>query len=68
MQLTDLEKEYPDKFKNMKFYVIKSDNGFIRPYTIENGKSEQHIAIELLHNKGYNNVIIERALDKLKEL
>jgi len=69
MELTDLEKQYPDKFKNMRFHIIKGkDNSFFRSYMIEEGASEQHIAIELLKQKGYNNIIINKALQKLKEL
>ena len=69
MQLTNLEKEYPDKFKNMRFRVIENKDGsFKRSYLIEDGISDQHIAIKLLKNKGYNNTIVNRALDKLKEL
>lgn len=67
-ELTKLGDEN-EKFKNMKFTVIKKQDGsFERPYIIQNGKSEQNIAIELLKNKGYNNSIIENALTKLKEL
>lgn len=69
MELTDLEKEYPDQFKNMRFRVNeKKDGSFSRSYMIEEGKADQHIAIKLLKNKGYNNFIVNRALQKLKEL
>jgi len=69
MELTKLGDDVPDVFRNMKFFVIKNEDGsFDRPYLIQDGKSEQHIAIALLKNKGYNDEIVNRALDKLKEL
>lgn len=69
MELTNLEKDYPNHFKNMNFYVIKnSDGSFTRPYKIKDGISQQHIAIELLKNKGYNESIITNALNKLNNL
>ena len=69
MQLTELEKDYPDKYINMRFHVVKNEDGsFYRPYTLERGSSEQHIAIELLKHKGYNNAIIDRAIEKLNDL
>lgn len=68
MELAKLEKEMPTKFKNMKFVVVKNaDGSFHRPYTIETGQSDQHIAIELLKNKGYNSHIIDSAINKLNE-
>jgi DNA mismatch repair ATPase MutS len=68
-EVTDLEKVNPKNFKNMKFNVIKNTDGtFYRPYKIQPGKSDQHIAIELLKNKGYDNQIITRAIEKLKNL
>lgn len=69
MELTKLATDKPNNFKNMKFTVMENlDGSFTRPYLIENGQSEQHIAIKLLKNKGYNNYIVDRAIDKLKEL
>ena len=68
-ELTGLASCYPNRFKNMKFSVIKkNDGGFHRPYVIEEGISRQNIAIELLHDKGYNEEIIGRALEKMDEL
>jgi hypothetical protein len=61
-ELTKLAYEYPKRFMNKKFFVVKNPNGtFYRPYTIANGVSDQNIAIELLKNKGYNSIIIDRA-------
>jgi MutS domain V len=69
MELTHLEELYPQKFKNMKFYVLRNEDGtFYKPYKIKEGKSNQHIAVELLKQKGYHNFIVDRALDKLKTI
>ncbi len=68
-QLTELAKEYPNKFINKRFAVIRNNDGtFHRPYKIEDGVSYQNIAIELLRNKGYDSVIIERAISKLRSI
>ncbi|AYV82218.1 MAG: hypothetical protein Homavirus17_6 [Homavirus sp.] len=68
-ELTELANKYPTKFKNMSFSVAKLQNGsFYRSYKIENGANNQHIAIELLAQKGYNGVIVQKALNKLNEL
>lgn len=69
MELTELEKQHPNNYINMRFHVIKNEDGsFYRPYLLEFGSSEQHIAIELLKQKGYDNVIVARAIEKLNEL
>jgi DNA mismatch repair ATPase MutS len=69
MELTKLGYDQPKNFKNMKFTIIENPDGsFLRPYTLETGRSDQHIAIKLLKNKGYNNYIVDRAIEKLKEL
>lgn len=65
-ELSKLESENPNKFKNMRFTIYKRENGsFYRSYEIEDGASNQHIAIELLKEKGYNNMIVENALNKI---
>jgi len=65
-KLTELPKIYRRKFINKKFFVLKNaDGSFYRPYMIADGVSDQNIAIELLRNKGYNSVIIERAIKLL---
>lgn len=66
-KLTQLDNVYPTKFMNKKFFVhTLADGSFLRPYKISDGVSDQNIAIELLRNKGYNSVIIDRAI-KIKE-
>lgn len=68
-ELTQLEAKYPDRFKNMKFPVVKTENGsYYRPYKIQTGVSDQNIAIELLALKGYSNDIVKGALSKLDEI
>ena len=68
-ELTKLADLYPQRFKNMKFSVIeKQDGRFYRPFKLEDGRSDQHIAIKLLKQKGYNNRIIDGALNKLQQL
>jgi DNA mismatch repair ATPase MutS len=68
-ELTELGDKHPDKFDNKQFTVIRDINGgFYKPYTLQDGVSDQYIAIELLKQKGYNTTIINRALEKLKEL
>ncbi len=68
-ELTNLEKSHKDSFKNMKFSINELyDGSFRRPYKIEDGVSNQNIAIKLLKQKGYHESIINGALDKLDEL
>ena len=68
-ELTDLANKYPNDFKNMKFAIIKNEDGtFYRSYKISDGISNQRMAIELLKEKGYNNVIIDKAIDKITNL
>lgn len=76
-ELTHLENDYPKKFKNKKFIVIKKENItnsqnlndiYFRPFKIFNGVSNQNIAIDLLKYKGYNNNIIQIATNKLNQM
>lgn len=68
-ELTSLEAEKPDKYKNMKFYLDRNEDGsFIRTYKIAEGISDQNIAIELLYRKGYSSKIIDKALDYLEKI
>lgn len=48
-----------------KFIANKVNNIYQFPYKIYDGISNQYIAIELLKEKGYDNDIIEYALNKL---
>lgn len=68
-ELTHLGQNYPDSFSNKKFIVSKLSNGsFYKPFKIQDGVSDQNIAIDLLQQKGYSNQIISRARDKLSKL
>ena len=54
--------EYPDSFINKMFRVNKKDDGsYKKLYLLEDGISDQNIAVELLAKKGYNDKIIETA-------
>lgn len=67
IELCDLETLHPLEFKNMKFEIVKNqDKSFYRSYKITEGVSNQHLAIELLKLKGYNNTIIDRAIERVK--
>lgn len=67
--LTELEIEQPERFKNYKFSLDRDPEGkFTRNYKIASGVSNQHVAIELLYQKGYNAKIIEKALDYLDRI
>jgi len=67
-ELCELETLHRGKIKNMKFDIIKNlDGTFYRPYKITDGISNQCVAIELLKLKGYNNSIIDRAIEKVKK-
>jgi len=68
IELTALETSLPNTFKNMKFTVVEDNGKFDRSYKIQNGKSDQNIAIKLLKEKGYDDYVIERALIKLEQL
>ena len=67
--MTELEKLHPDEFKNMKFNIIKNQDGtFYRSYKINEGISDQCMAIEILKEKGYNSIIIDKAIDKINQI
>ena len=69
VELTDLAETNPSEFKNMKFDIIKNDDGtYYRNYKINDGVSHQHMAIELLREKGYNNGIIDKAISKVNQI
>ena len=50
-----------------KFEAIKKNGKYKFPYKMLNGVSNQHIAIELLKEKGYNQDIINKAIIYMKE-
>jgi hypothetical protein len=69
IELTELEEMQSNKFINMKFTLDRDTDGrFIRNFKIKRGVSNQQVAIELLHQKGYSSRIIEKALNYLDKI
>ena len=65
-QLTELEKG--GKFKNYKIPCKHDSMGkIVYPYKIEEGISQQNIALELLKEKGFDESLIERAKNICKK-
>lgn len=62
--LTSLDNE---KFVFNKFTAKKVDNGFLYSYKIENGISDQCIALQLLKERGFDKEIVDDALDYVKK-
>ena len=60
-ELTNLEITTGGLFKNYKVSVIKKDGGFIYPYKLEQGISDQPIALQLLANEGFASEILDEA-------
>lgn len=60
-ELTNLEATTNGLFKNFKVSVIKTDGGFIYPYKLESGISDQPIALQLLANQGFAAEILQEA-------
>ena len=59
--LTKLEKS--SKFKNYKIPIKRNkDNEIVYPYKLEEGASDQHIALELLKKKGFDTDIVDEAI------
>ncbi len=68
-ELTKLESQYPSLFKNKRFSLGQNRDGtFDRSYLIEDGVSDQNVAIELLQQKGYNSQIIDRAIQRMNSI
>ncbi|MCK5632232.1 hypothetical protein KAH94_00625, partial [bacterium] len=66
--LTELENT-TDSFTNYKVSVEHQENGKIfYPYKIENGISDQHVAIDILRNEGFNSCILNEAQAIVKKL
>jgi len=64
LYLTKLAKHFKDKFTNYKINVnIDENNKITYPYKISKGVSKQTIAIELLKENGFDEDIIETALE-----
>lgn len=51
--LGNLINEYPDYFINKKFIIKKKDGKLIKNYKLEDGVSNQNLALELLKQKGF---------------
>ncbi|MBD3231874.1 hypothetical protein GF322_04395 [Candidatus Dependentiae bacterium] len=61
-KMTTLEQETAGKFKNYKVSVIKNDNKTLTyPFKLEQGKTDQTIAIDILENEKFDTEIIEDA-------
>lgn len=60
-ELTNLETTTNGLFKNYKVSVVKTDGGFIYPYKLESGISDQPIALQLLANEGFAAEILAEA-------
>jgi len=67
-ELTELGTKYPEKFKNNQFTIIKKDDVIYKPYKLYKGVSKQNIALDLLAQKGYSDIIIKLAKKKLDEI
>lgn len=68
-ELTKLGIKHPKRFSNKKFMVDRMEDGQIsRNYVLQDGISDQNIAIELLYYKGYNTSIVDKAMKKIKNL
>ena len=67
--LTKLENT--KKFKNYKIPIVRNDvNEIEYPYKLEYGASTQHIALELLKTKGFDQELVDNAIsicNSLKE-
>jgi DNA mismatch repair protein MutS len=66
--LTSLEKK-SDAFTNYKVSVeVNPIQGIYYPFKIQEGISDQHIALDILQQEGFNSAIIENASRFLKNL
>lgn len=60
-KITELEKA-TKSFKNYKVSVIKHDNGYLEyPYVLEEGITNQAIALDVLRQQGFSSSILEDA-------
>jgi DNA mismatch repair ATPase MutS len=53
---------------NKKFEAIVNENKIEFPYTITNGYSQQHLALQLLKQSNLNPEFLQRALQKAEEI
>lgn len=65
--ITNLENT--SDYINYKIPITRDeDNNIIYPYKLQKGVSEQYIALELLKQKGFDQNIVERAIEVCKNL
>ena len=65
--LTNLEKD--GKFKNYHIPITRNEqNEIVYPYKLSEGHSNQHIALELLKNKGFDSEIVDYAINVCNEI
>ena len=65
--LTKLEDE--KTYCNYKIPIERDESGeIIYPYKLKPGISNQYIALELLKNKGFDNKLVDRAIDVCQEI
>ena len=65
--ITNLEKT--SDYKNYKIPITRDeDNNIIYPYKLKKGVSDQYIALELLKQKGFDNQLVDRAMNVCERL
>lgn len=65
--LTQLEKE-ADTFANYKVSVNVDDRGIHYPFKLEKGSSNQHVALDILKQEGYDCTIVNEASEILNSV
>ena len=61
--------ENENTYKNFHFSIDYDDNNKIRKsYTLKEGRTKQHIALEMLEEKGFDNDLVKNAKDMYKYL
>lgn len=64
--LTQLEKEN-SAFENYKVSVeVSAEKGIFYPFKLEKGSSEQHVALDILKQEGYDCTIVEEASEIIR--
>ncbi len=66
--VTELEKEANGKlFKNYKVSVLVDGQGQLQyPFKLEEGISEQNVALDILRNEGFDDAFLSRAYDLVR--
>jgi DNA mismatch repair protein MutS len=63
-KLTELEKTTNGLYKNYQVKVIKKDDGkLIFPYKLEEGKTSQNIALDILQMEGFTPEMLAEAYE-----